>query len=316
MNKSPAFQFYPKDWLSDANVVSMTNEQKGIYITLLCHCWLEGSIPSDVSALSRLCGVQVDRMKKLWPEIERCFKQKGDGFIHYRLVQEGLKQKLWREKSSAGGIRSARIRAARAKGSHTEEEWLFMLSVIGEVCPRCGSTTLELVKDHVVPVYQGGSDQLNNIQPLCRKCNAEKGPEAIDWIKDKRLLIASRVVQPNGNTPVSSLQSAVSSLPSPDRLKSPTDFSTGLKANGKESEKVNAALRQLESKLQGDPSVILSKFLIGFKDQQPGPEHLAEEFSHLVKKITGAPGVRSWKAYALKAVETYHAERIAKRVNP
>lgn len=39
--KSPAFQFYPKDFLTDAAVLCMTNEEIGMYIKLLCVDWLE-----------------------------------------------------------------------------------------------------------------------------------------------------------------------------------------------------------------------------------------------------------------------------------
>jgi hypothetical protein len=46
-NKSPAFQFYPKDFLTDLGVVMMSYETRGVYITLLCHDWLEDGIPTE-----------------------------------------------------------------------------------------------------------------------------------------------------------------------------------------------------------------------------------------------------------------------------
>jgi len=36
-------------------------------------------------------------------------------------------------------------------------------------------------KDHIVPIYRGGSDGLENLQPLCRECNTQKGPEVFNW---------------------------------------------------------------------------------------------------------------------------------------
>jgi len=54
--KSPAFQFYPADFLADANVAGMTCAQVGAYIRLLCHCWLEGSLPDDDRVLAKLSG--------------------------------------------------------------------------------------------------------------------------------------------------------------------------------------------------------------------------------------------------------------------
>ena len=55
INKPPAFQFYPKDFLSDINVSVMSMEERGIYITLLSHCWLEGWLPNASTKLQRIC---------------------------------------------------------------------------------------------------------------------------------------------------------------------------------------------------------------------------------------------------------------------
>lgn len=36
-------------------------------------------------------------------------------------------------------------------------------------------------KDHVVPVLFGGSNDISNIQPLCRSCNSSKGASTVDY---------------------------------------------------------------------------------------------------------------------------------------
>jgi len=76
-------------------------------------------------------------------------------------------------------LRSQRLSIARTKGTHTKNEWENMRSFFGE-CLKCGSDN-DIVKDHVVPIYQGGSDSIENIQPLCRRCNASKGSESINY---------------------------------------------------------------------------------------------------------------------------------------
>ena len=53
-NKSPAFQFYPGDYLFDANTVVFTAEQDGHYLRLLCFCGIEGSIPSGPDQIQNL----------------------------------------------------------------------------------------------------------------------------------------------------------------------------------------------------------------------------------------------------------------------
>lgn len=75
--------------------------------------------------------------------------------------------------------RSERLTEARKKGKHTKDEWEEMRLFFGE-CVKCGNKE-DLVKDHIIPIYQGGSDGLDNLQPLCRKCNASKGADTTDY---------------------------------------------------------------------------------------------------------------------------------------
>lgn len=78
-------------------------------------------------------------------------------------------------------LRQRRLSDARRKGRHTEQEWRELVARYGGRCVRCGSAPTRLERDHIVPIYQGGSDGIGNIQPLCRKCNGAKGPEDCDW---------------------------------------------------------------------------------------------------------------------------------------
>lgn len=43
----------------------------------------------------------------------------------------------------------------------------------GAVCAYCGSTE-NLHIDHVLPVFRGGSPELENLQVLCRSCNLSR----------------------------------------------------------------------------------------------------------------------------------------------
>lgn len=75
---------------------------------------------------------------------------------------EWLKREKYR---SAHAKRNRRYREALQRGSHTKEQWAEMVGVYG-ACLRCGATS-RLSKDHIVPIYQGGSDAITNLQPLC-----------------------------------------------------------------------------------------------------------------------------------------------------
>ena len=110
--KSPSFQFYPGDFLSDANVLVMSMAERGAYITLLCVCWQQGSLPNDMTRLSKLCGVPLSAFRKLWPALKPCFRSTKEytSLIHPRLDRERQKQLEFRQRQSENGKQGGRPR--------------------------------------------------------------------------------------------------------------------------------------------------------------------------------------------------------------
>jgi uncharacterized protein YdaU (DUF1376 family) len=112
--KAPAYLWYPKDYLADANTVLMTLEQEGAYRRLLDYCWLEGSIPDDIEELARLCkGVSADKMSRIWKVVSPCFRKRGKKWVHPRLDAERKKQKANREAKSRAGKLGAKARHSK-----------------------------------------------------------------------------------------------------------------------------------------------------------------------------------------------------------
>lgn len=109
MAKAPAFQFYPSDFLSDENVVVMTNQEVGCYIKLLCFCWKQGSIPKDLSKIAKLCGEDDTAMAQLWPSLKPCFIENGNTgrLTNPRLEKERKKQENYRKERSESGKKGA-----------------------------------------------------------------------------------------------------------------------------------------------------------------------------------------------------------------
>lgn len=116
--KSPAFQFYPKDWLSDENVVCMTMEERGIYISLMAHCWLEGTIPADPKRVKKLLKLDEKVSLSTLKIVLDCFEEtptNKNRLFQKRLLTEHEKQKKWRKKCSAGGRKSKRGKALQTE---------------------------------------------------------------------------------------------------------------------------------------------------------------------------------------------------------
>ena len=80
---------------------------------------------------------------------------------------------------SPSELRSKRLSLAREKGTHTNAEWKELKEFFGE-CVICGNKE-KIVKDHIIPIYEGGSDAITNLQPLCSSCNSRKGSDNKDY---------------------------------------------------------------------------------------------------------------------------------------
>lgn len=108
-NKPPAFQFYPADFLSDFNVQHMTLEEIGAYWKLVSHCWLEESLPADLSQLARVLGVTRKKMENMWVSVGPCFiAVDGDRLRHARLDKERELQIRRRNRLSEAGKKGGR----------------------------------------------------------------------------------------------------------------------------------------------------------------------------------------------------------------
>jgi 5-methylcytosine-specific restriction endonuclease McrA len=90
--------------------------------------------------------------------------------------------KRFPEKSVAATNRRRALKLS-ADGSHTEEAWQELKASYNFKCLRCGKQEpeIKLTRDHVIPLTKGGSDSIDNIQPLCARCNSKKNYKHINY---------------------------------------------------------------------------------------------------------------------------------------
>jgi len=105
-NKSPAFQFYPESWISDARVIAMSPEEEGHYIRLCGICWLEGSLPSDPEEIQGLLKCRCETLEK----VLKCFyinPRNNSQLLQKKLEKEKKKQRAFRKQKSSAGKKGA-----------------------------------------------------------------------------------------------------------------------------------------------------------------------------------------------------------------
>lgn len=228
----------------------LSTEQHGAYMLLLMACWKGGGrVANDDDTLAAITRLPKPRWRKHRNTILAFFQVADDYITHERVMTErarAVEISEARSKAGAGGAsskwgsryrqeldeqnranRSKRLANARRLATHSPEEWKALVEVCGGHCLRCGAP--EYCKDHIVPIYQGGSDGIENLQPLCRSCNSSKGPDNSDLRpSDWRERLSERLANACGTpaqsqSPTTSVANATGAAAPPDPI-----FGTGL----------------------------------------------------------------------------------------
>jgi uncharacterized protein YdaU (DUF1376 family) len=107
-NKSPAFQFYARDFLTGTATMSL--QEVGAYVKLLAYQWDSGSVPDSPRDRARILSCTAAQEKAVWGVLVKKFVLRGDAYLNERLEEERSKQAEYRRRQSDRGKASAEAR--------------------------------------------------------------------------------------------------------------------------------------------------------------------------------------------------------------
>ncbi len=67
------------------------------------------------------------------------------------------------------GSRCDRCQLRRPRGKHWQATREVVFARHGRVCVHCGDPASDV--DHLIPIADGGTDELANLRPACVRCN-------------------------------------------------------------------------------------------------------------------------------------------------
>lgn len=115
------------------------------------------------------------------PGRKRTYKQSQ----HYKMKAKRYKEaNVARYQAYAVSAKAnRRSRILGIGGKVTSREWRRLKAHYNYTCLRCRKREpdIKLCADHVIPLSLGGSNTINNIQPLCVSCNSIKRTKTTDY---------------------------------------------------------------------------------------------------------------------------------------
>lgn len=111
----PYYKWYWQDWRANRKVQRMSYVERGLYRELLDECWIEGSIPDDISELADICGCPEQIMADAWQTLSKCFVLDGTVWRNEKLESMRTERDQQRIKKAESGRLGGLAKSMKAK---------------------------------------------------------------------------------------------------------------------------------------------------------------------------------------------------------
>lgn len=171
-----------KQNINKENYKEVNKKARKIKVCLKC-----GKEFLQLSPVQKYCGSITNKKGCSWEILKTRPKRKCKDVDYHKKYREKWDKK---NKEKVSWWKNKRNRLKRgADGNHTLQEWEDLKKKNNYTCQMCkkqepfkNQKSKYLTEDHIIPLSKGGTDYINNIQPLCHSCNCKKGSKIIHKI--------------------------------------------------------------------------------------------------------------------------------------
>lgn len=207
--RSPAFQFWPKDFLSSMRVQAMSVEEVGAYFLLLINSWLQEDqcyLPADDELLRKVSRMVTEQWVTHRSVILSCFEEEDGRIFNRRLLQVKQEQDAYHENKRASGAKAAAKRWQK-DGSGIGDPYHTHSKRIAKRCQKdassssSSSSSINSPSGECVPAPKKGKPQYTkeDEEKFIDAWNATLGVTQIrEWNQERRKSFRARCKEPGG----------------------------------------------------------------------------------------------------------------------
>lgn len=170
MKNNPWFRMY-HEFATDPKVQMLSEADQRRFVMLLCLRCCNGDVTLHDDEVTFQLRISADE----WSATKSVLTSKN-------LIDENNHPTAWDRRQYVSDQSNSRVQKYREKRKAAglpQQQW-FNQTTKSEIMKKNGGscvychTTENITVDHMVPLQRGGTDEIDNLQPACRSCNADK----------------------------------------------------------------------------------------------------------------------------------------------